>query len=159
MVEGSISVYPEGYSINDYDGRFYLSCKTGGEYATSASVIGEGCPRGTRSNSSMRALSLPLSSLRFPISLSFADNKSKRRSIIGLEVCVCPALSLPLSLVITSSQSVFILEVRFVLSISPTPNISHSMLTSGYVAKNFVITSSVIPVLLSKVPRDTPILA
>ena len=44
------------------------------------------------------------------------------------------------------------------LSIFPCPVRSHSGLTSGYVAINFAITSSVIPVALSRVPLDTPIL-
>lgn len=43
-------------------------------------------------------------------------------------------------------------------TISPSPRISHSRETSGYVAINFAKVSSVIPVGLSKVPRDIPVL-
>lgn len=158
--DGSVGEHTEGDAVNIHNRGDLpqLFCKTGGEGTTSASVMGEGCTRGTRSSSSMRALRRPVSSLKSPISLSLAVNRSKSRSIIGLEDCLFGEISLTLSSELLALLSFCVLEVRFVLSISPTPSISHSTFTSGYVAKNFVITSSVIPVLLSKVPRETPIL-
>jgi len=52
-----------------------------------------------------------------------------------------------------------IVAKSFVLVSLPSPVITHTTLTLGYAAKNLVNTSSVIPVLLSSVPRETPILA